>query len=777
MRKTKDIKLALTHYWSAHKTGALIIGLFIMLGTAMIVRSFAAPIETEEVISGEFAEAVIDNVDGPSESTYIVRQGKENYKEIKIDKTKVKKIPRTGSKVHIKTTIRDNVRELSDQKADNIVVDQAPSPQSTTVDQSQLSQEKPIVDSSEQGVAPAVTPTRVYRRAIVLVNVRHAGSSGVDFRSPVRTETQQRMYMSEPTAADKYWAETSYGNVGVTSTLLGTVNIDVTGPTDCSLTQVSSWADKADAALLAAGKSLNGYTHTSYILPFDNTAPGDTRFASNCTWGGLALVNGKRSWFPYGYLGFETGFNPVEIKRYINGTDAHEFGHNLGLLHASSYQCTSAGRIVTISATCSMADTYGDLYDVMGDQVGEHLLSNNHKIQLGFIPAAKVQTVTASANYTLASSDLNPTATPYPQSLRIAVPNSNPSHFYELEFRSPSGTTFDNFPGTSDVVNGITIRMNPVAITSGAAVTRLLDANPSTTTFGDSAFIRQTFYDSLNQIRVIPVSRSATTAVVNISLRGITVPLPAGDNITPLVNLTSPTINSSSAIGTTIPLAASAVDNIGITSVQFLDGTKVLGTDTTSPYTLDWKTTGSTAGAHTISAKAYDAAGNIAVSAPKTDRIITLTGQSDTTLPRVTISVTPTSLKAGSKVTVTATATDNVGVTRVEFYIDGALQATDTATPFSASLTMAVPGQISVTAKAFDAANNAGASTPVVVTVAKNPVTPPANGDTNNDGHVNSKDYSVVAYYLGQNHAAADLNHDGNVGPADLAILLANWTW
>jgi len=36
-----------------------------------------------------------------------------------------------------------------------------------------------------------------------------------------------------------------------------------------------------------------------------------------------------------------------------------------------------------------------------------------------------------------------------------------------------------------------------------------------------------------------------------------------------------------------------------------------------------------------------------------------------------------------STITITATASDNVGVTRVEFLVDGALQCTDTTAPYS----------------------------------------------------------------------------------------------
>lgn len=66
-----------------------------------------------------------------------------------------------------------------------------------------------------------------------------------------------------------------------------------------------------------------------------------------------------------------------------------------------------------------------------------------------------------------------------------------------------------------------------------------------------------------------------------------------------------------------------------------------------------------------------------------------------------------------SNLTITATASDNVGVTRVEFFVNGALQCTDTAAPYSC--VWRVPGAMNKThqlqARAFDLAGNQGTAT------------------------------------------------------------------
>ncbi|MBI3328838.1 MAG: fibronectin type III domain-containing protein, partial [Nitrospinae bacterium] len=70
-------------------------------------------------------------------------------------------------------------------------------------------------------------------------------------------------------------------------------------------------------------------------------------------------------------------------------------------------------------------------------------------------------------------------------------------------------------------------------------------------------------------------------------------------------------------------------------------------------------------------------------------------------------------------VLVTATASDNVGVSKVEFYLDGIWQRTDSSAPYSWSwdTTRFANRSYTLVAKAYDAAGNVGTSSPVTVTV------------------------------------------------------------
>jgi endoglucanase len=87
-----------------------------------------------------------------------------------------------------------------------------------------------------------------------------------------------------------------------------------------------------------------------------------------------------------------------------------------------------------------------------------------------------------------------------------------------------------------------------------------------------------------------------------------------GGGATPQVSITSPADGAAVATGADLPIEATATEpNGSISKVEFYDGSTLLGTDTTGPYAYTW--TGVPAGAHTLTAKAYDAGGASATSA------------------------------------------------------------------------------------------------------------------------------------------------------------------
>jgi len=91
--------------------------------------------------------------------------------------------------------------------------------------------------------------------------------------------------------------------------------------------------------------------------------------------------------------------------------------------------------------------------------------------------------------------------------------------------------------------------------------------------------------------------------------------------------------------------------------------------------------------------------------------------------PTVSISSPSNSATVTGTTTISANASDNIGVAKVEFYVDNSLKSTDTTSPYSYNWDTApfINGNYSLLAKAYDATGNVGASSPVSVTVANPP--------------------------------------------------------
>lgn len=94
-------------------------------------------------------------------------------------------------------------------------------------------------------------------------------------------------------------------------------------------------------------------------------------------------------------------------------------------------------------------------------------------------------------------------------------------------------------------------------------------------------------------------------------------------------------------------------------------------------------------------------------------------GSGDTTSPTTSLTAPASGATLTGTVTVSANASDNVAVTRVEFYAGSTLIGTDSSAPYSISwnTTGVTNGSYSLTSKAYDAAGNVGTSAARTVTV------------------------------------------------------------
>ncbi len=125
---------------------------------------------------------------------------------------------------------------------------------------------------------------------------------------------------------------------------------------------------------------------------------------------------------------------------------------------------------------------------------------------------------------------------------------------------------------------------------------------------------------------------------------------------------------------------------------------------------MSWNTTGAANGGHQLSAVAHDAAGNTTTSSPVNVTV-------DNVAPTVSLTGPTEGATVSGTVNLTATASDNVGVTKVQFFwgrpsgvaVNLELLAEDTTAPYgpvSWNSTAAVNGPNKLFVRAFDAAGN-----------------------------------------------------------------------
>ena len=177
------------------------------------------------------------------------------------------------------------------------------------------------------------------------------------------------------------------------------------------------------------------------------------------------------------------------------------------------------------------------------------------------------------------------------------------------------------------------------------------------------------------------------------------------DATAPSTTITSPA--GGSTVSGTIAVQASATDNVAVTRVELYRNGVLIGTDTLSPYTFSWNTAQIADGSYTLQSKAYDAANNVGVSSLIT---VNVNNVNDNVPPAVSISNPMNNVPRKSTVTITASATDNVDVTKVEFYVDNVLTCIDTTESFTCE--WKVPAKPRVTyvleAIAYDTSGNVG---------------------------------------------------------------------
>ena len=202
----------------------------------------------------------------------------------------------------------------------------------------------------------------------------------------------------------------------------------------------------------------------------------------------------------------------------------------------------------------------------------------------------------------------------------------------------------------------------------------------------------------------------ATSSAVSITVQ----PAP---NQAPSVTLTSPANGATFTAPATITLTATASDPENqLARVEFYQGSTLLGTDTSSPYSFTWSS--APAGSYTLTAVASDADG---ATDDLVGRVDHRRGRRTSRRPStLTSPANGATFTAPATITLTATASDPENqLARVEFYRGSTLLGTDTSSPYSFTWSSAPAGSYTLTAVASDADGGTDDLVGVSITVSR----------------------------------------------------------
>ncbi|MGZ0654847.1 PKD domain-containing protein [Coraliomargarita sp. W4R72] len=294
---------------------------------------------------------------------------------------------------------------------------------------------------------------------------------------------------------------------------------------------------EAKALALAAGYASDNYDIT--VVAFPHTFSG---------WSGRASVGGSLHWL--------NGSRSV-------GTIAHEFGHNYGLWHASSWDVND-GSIMPGSGAPNDEDSrhqeYGDLYSVMGysgslpkGNFSPHGLSN-----LNWMTASKIETVSTPGVYRV---------------YRFDDPNADSNPRLALKLQRAGSQTFwlgyrRNFTSNAYLSNGAYLTWQYVS-----SQCRLLDMTPDSRTNSDysdkedaALALGQTFIDPTGSLYITPIGQGGTPPDEWLDVQ---VEFSIAGNEPPTASITLPT--GPVAARTPITLVGSASDPNGDTLTYVWD--------------------------------------------------------------------------------------------------------------------------------------------------------------------------------------------------------------
>jgi hypothetical protein len=317
--------------------------------------------------------------------------------------------------------------------------------------------------------------------------------------------------------------------------------------------------------------------------------------------------------------------------------------------------------------------------------------AGNNGNNTAFYPAACKNVVAVSAT---TSSDTRPSWSNYGSYVDLSAPGENILTLQgSSSYASWNGTSFSS-PITSGVA-ALMAAANPAL--SNASIVDLLLKNCDD--------IGAAGYDVYFGNGRVNANRAVAAALATVQ----------ADTTAPTLTISSP--SDGSVVSGLVGINVSATDNTGVSRIElYLDGVLFAQSNSASA-TFSWDTLNSTDGTHSLEARAYDAANNVGSKFISVE--VRNSPVEDAIAPSVAITSPSNNSSLGRTTKISISASDNVGISKVELFIDGKLFGTSTSesSSFTWNTSKVAKGAHTLQAYAHDAAGNIGSS--LLVTVYK----------------------------------------------------------
>ena len=358
-----------------------------------------------------------------------------------------------------------------------------------------------------------------------------------------------------------------------------------------------------------------------------------------------------------------------------------------------SSSCTTCHEGTTVTLTATASDTEG--IEKVEFYAGETLIgtATSSPYTMAWSDAeAGTYSVTAKATDTLGASKVS--------SVRTIKINQYPT----VSITSPAeGTVY---------TAGETMTLTATAADTDGTISSVYFYRGTTslgagTSNGDGTYTLSYTWSSSSSSAAYAITAQAydnnsaitTSSAVNVSVNGL-----------PSVSISSPSSGSTHTSSNGVGMTATASDTEGIEKVEFYAGDTLVGTATSSPYTITWASP--PAGTYTITAKATDILGASKISSAISIKVNSAVSISMSSPDNAAL------LMAPATVTLTAAVTDpDSTVQKVDFYRGSTLIGTVTSAPYTYEWTNVAGGTYTLTAKATEADGGVTTSSSVAITV------------------------------------------------------------